>query len=646
MRRSGWPSVALALIAALGTGRATPQPPLGAYLHLSWDKTPEALYRVLDALGDLGYDFVFLEVGGNLRLAGVSGLEGKGAWSPGEIRQFIRAARARDIRVYPVVSLLSHPEATPRHERYVDPQLGLRLWEGGVYDFVRSVVVETLDVFRADQPGPLYFHVRLDEAREAIQANAERLGKPPAEVLADHLLRLHEIITAAGARMVMYHDMLLAPEEVSIGTALGGPPLYSARALDRLPRDIVLNFWLYDFMPGHAPAIEHFTRRGFPVWVSPWLAPEIGLVQYARKHNLPVVGTTWCSVASLGRTYGHQRALFTTSYYLRHPEAPPPHELPLNPRLRVIRSLSAPAPGAEGVPLQLPALWASQAAALAGALEGFPEAPRRAITFLDLPNPAQTWEQHVLAAPRPLRLEWGDGRRQELAGVNTDRGEGEFVLYTPVHGRSTRTNAFGGEVVLVEGLVRDASPGGYGLGDEPIPPGGCVISAHVGAWTTPAVLEEMSRSRLRLLDAAGHSLLPAPAAEQLEEDAKVSLALPGNATAGGIVVRHGTISATMPGRVLGEMRLMGPNGSVCATPVVYGQNVAAFRMPEWLMTPELKPVTDAWLAWSDDRGGQARALVGTRLRTPGEWRPERLEFVPTAAGRRAGWTVLGVHVDG
>lgn len=646
MKSVRWLLLAGVVASALGAGHASGAPPLGTYLHISWDKTPEALYRVLNALDDLGYQFIFLEVGGNLRLDGVQGLEGKGAWTPQEVRAFIRAARSRGIRVYPVVSLLSHPECGPQHPRYVDPQLGLRLWEDGVYDFVRQVVVETLRVFRDGQAGPMYFHVRLDEAREVVAANAERLGRAPDEVLADHVLRLREIIGAAGARMVMYHDMLLSPEDVRIGTALGGPPVSTARALDRLPRDIVINFWLYDFMAEHAPAIEHFTRRGFPVWVSPWLAPELGLSQYARQHGLPVVGTTWCPLFGIGRHYSLQRALFTTGYYLRHPGAPAPHALPFSPRLRVIRSLAAPAPcGRQGVRLLLPALRPTQASALAGALDGFPERPIRAVSFLDPSDPAQAWEQQVLAAPRPLRLEWGEGRRQELAGVNIDRGEGAFVLYTPAHGRSTRTNPFGGEIVLVEGLVREASLGGYGLGDQPIPPGGCVISAHVGNWTNPALLDEMTRSRLTLVDAEGRSLLPAPASEELQESSKVTLPIPDHARTGDIVVHHGTVQAAMPGRALGEIRLVGSDGAICATPVVYGQNVAAFRMPEWLMASDLKPVTDAWLAWSDDRGGQPRALVGARLRMPNGWRPRQVEFVPTNAGRCAGWTVLAVVVD-
>ena len=113
-----------------------------------------------------------------------------------------------------------------------------------------------------------------------------------------------------------------------------------------------------------------------------------------------------------------------------------------------------------------------------------------------------------------------------------------------------------------------------------------------------------------------------------------------------LYVLHVTVNAALRGRVLGEVRVLGARGQAAALPVVYGQNVSALSLPEWLATPEGGPVHDTWPAWTDDAGGQPRALWATRLKLPAAWQPDRVQFVPTAAGQRTGWTVLALSVTG
>lgn len=62
-----------------------------------------------------------------------------------------------------------------------------------------------------------------------------------------------------------------------------------------------------------------------------------------------------------------------------------------------------------------------------------------------------------------------------LDGINRERGTNEIILYRPAHGSSTRTNAFGAEVIVAGDVVQAVTDG---LGNSPIPPGGYVLSGH------------------------------------------------------------------------------------------------------------------------------------------------------------------------
>lgn len=67
-----------------------------------------------------------------------------------------------------------------------------------------------------------------------------------------------------------------------------------------------------------------------------------------------------------------------------------------------------------------------------------------------------------------------------ITGVDVARLTNYLVVYTPAFGASTGTNEFGFEATVVGGKVTEISDG---LGDTPIPSGGCVLSGHGEART-------------------------------------------------------------------------------------------------------------------------------------------------------------------
>ncbi|QKY69353.1 beta-N-acetylglucosaminidase domain-containing protein [Lentibacillus sp. CBA3610] len=66
---------------------------------------------------------------------------------------------------------------------------------------------------------------------------------------------------------------------------------------------------------------------------------------------------------------------------------------------------------------------------------------------------------------------------RELDGVNTYRGAGELIQYTPDHGDSTGSNQWGYEVVVADNTVSKR-----GGNDSAIPDNGYVLSIHANDW--------------------------------------------------------------------------------------------------------------------------------------------------------------------
>jgi hypothetical protein len=81
-------------------------------------------------------------------------------------------------------------------------------------------------------------------------------------------------------------------------------------------------------------------------------------------------------------------------------------------------------------------------------------------------------------------------------GVNRDRSANEIVLYRPVFGPSSRTNAFGLEVVVANDVVQQVTDG---RGNNAIPPGGYVLSGHGrGREALRAVFRQGDKVTLRM----------------------------------------------------------------------------------------------------------------------------------------------------
>ncbi len=145
-----------------------------------------------------------------------------------------------------------HFENILKHPEYA------HLGEGGAllspafeesYQLLEDIYREMIPAFHSD-----YFHINSDETFDlgtgASKAMVDSLGE--AVVYSNHIIRIYEIITGMGKKVMMWGDIALEQPKI----------------LELLPKDIILVTWGYDIMDDYAPRIIPFKEAGFTQLVS------------------------------------------------------------------------------------------------------------------------------------------------------------------------------------------------------------------------------------------------------------------------------------------------------------------------------------------------------------------------------------------
>ena len=117
----------------------------------------------------------------------------------------------------------------------------------GIYDEILSSAPETK-----------YFHIWHDEwwtqPKEAVKDSF--MGKKRWEIFADELIKNNDYFKKRGIQMVMFCDMLLKGHN-------GGYPLNISKALDKIPRDIIMSNWSMRSCPD---GTRELTEKGFKMF--------------------------------------------------------------------------------------------------------------------------------------------------------------------------------------------------------------------------------------------------------------------------------------------------------------------------------------------------------------------------------------------
>jgi len=256
--------------------------------------------RSLERIAPAGFNMLFMEIGDAYPYRSHPEVTPEWAWSRAQWEEYLNAARSLGIEPIPLINSLGHQTETglglAHPEMREDPDgWCLCPQHPDTLRCLCEMIDELIDLFQ-----PRAFHVGLDEA--------DMPGRPQTfcvcpkckdtdggELFANHILGLHEHITGQGLEMLMWPDMLLwEPRQNQINGLRTG----TWRAIDRLPRDIILVDWIYGVVKEYV-GTRYFLDHGFRVMGATWNEP-LAVADYARfaaDHQMyGMCATTWAGM--------------------------------------------------------------------------------------------------------------------------------------------------------------------------------------------------------------------------------------------------------------------------------------------------------------------------------------------------------------
>ena len=269
--------------------------------HLVAPETSGALeeaYRLIEVLARFKFNVLTLQIDNRLQYERIPALSKKEAVSKEELSALVRHAESLGFEVIPMTQCWSHfnyfltkkefqhlaeiPEPAEDQRR--------KFWNycprhPEVHDLLFDMIEEQLECF----PHAAYFHVGLDEITfEPIGVCERCRDSEPWEIFAEEVIRLHAFVWNKGLRMCMWGDQLLVEHG-------GGPPFFTAKALEVIPRDILVFDWHYG-ESSEFPSVAFFQEKGFEVLGCGWYEPS-NVMNFSdvcfREKALGYSGTSW-----------------------------------------------------------------------------------------------------------------------------------------------------------------------------------------------------------------------------------------------------------------------------------------------------------------------------------------------------------------
>ena len=256
-----------------------------------------------------------------------------------DVKKLVAACRTSHIRLIPQINLLGHqswrlangkllqvhPEfdetpwvKTPEKYTWPNPdKLYCRSYcplHPKVHDVVLPLVDEICEVFEADA-----FHAGMDEVFYIGESQCPRCGgKDKAELFAGEVKLIRDHLEAKSRQLWIWGDRLLDGKTTGLGEWEASTN-DTHRAIDLIPRDIVICDWHYERAD---PTAVCFAMKGLQVVTCPWTNPKTALLQLQdmirfreqspsamKERFLGVVQTVWSDAGSFLRDYdGHLKS--------------------------------------------------------------------------------------------------------------------------------------------------------------------------------------------------------------------------------------------------------------------------------------------------------------------------------------------------
>ena len=275
-----------------------------------------------------------IEIEGGVKLHSHPEIARPDALTQSELRDIVGYAKSHFLEVIPQIQSLGHCDywlfrggqhkdlaETPDRPYDYCPS------NPAVYQILFDIYDEILPIFE-----PRYFHIGYDEVRD-LGVCPRCKGRAPHELFASDVKRLHGFLAKKGLRVMMWPDMLVPWRN-------GGPPRDVHKALDLLPKDIVMCDWDYR-SAREFKGVSYFREAGFETTVTPWYDPtnNCHFASAGRAAGaLGLIGSTWCGVKEpLPKYFG---GLLLSAEYAWSLGRPDVKELPYPPLPQLARQLT------------------------------------------------------------------------------------------------------------------------------------------------------------------------------------------------------------------------------------------------------------------------------------------------------------------
>ena len=258
--------------------------------------------------------------------------------SKADVRKIVSVCKKNHIRVIPHINLLGHQSwanhtgkllrVYPQFDETPDIKTPEKYeWPNADNFYCRSycplhpdlhpilfaVIDEICDVFESDA-----FHAGMDEVFYIGYDKCPRCGgKDKAELFAGEVRTIHDHLLQQGREMWIWGDRLLDGKTTGLGEWEGSFN-NTYRAIDMIPKDVVICDWHYDRADKTA---IYFAMKGFRVITCPWRQPVTGITQVNDMVSFRRESTAEMSERFLGimQTTWMRTSFFLNSYYTQQP---------------------------------------------------------------------------------------------------------------------------------------------------------------------------------------------------------------------------------------------------------------------------------------------------------------------------------------
>ncbi|MBP5621538.1 MAG: family 20 glycosylhydrolase, partial [Thermoguttaceae bacterium] len=223
-----------------------------------------------------------------------------------EVRELVSLGKSLGVELIPQMNLFGHApgarNASAKHtildyHPEMEPLFEPDGWTWNVCnpatrELLTKCVLELYETFDK----PRYFHIGCDEAYSAGTSFLARRRGNYVDALADWINYFHDLMKERDCRIMMWHDMLIEPDEFKGYTAVGNPR--TRGLIDKLPKDVLVCDWQYGAPKENEswPTTTYFMDKGFEVISCPWKdlngIRSLG-ANVVEKKSFGILCTTW-----------------------------------------------------------------------------------------------------------------------------------------------------------------------------------------------------------------------------------------------------------------------------------------------------------------------------------------------------------------